>query len=224
MRDIYPVTSPASIVLYALPLALVVVITIARAGVLSWRLLGVVRPRMSLDRVLDGSVTADHLARAALTNRVSPVPLSEQQLAQLRTVPRVERDAALRTLRAADARFDYLWRRLAIRVSSTRHLMRLTLLAAGLLTTSMFYGEYEALSYGDRYTLPTIAGIDLFLFETGMWVLTQLALGFAVAGVLCVVAMVFDGLLQRRHASWKYCYATAHDALSNGERPSQSER
>ena len=224
MYDIYVLTSPSSIVLYAVPLALIVVITVVRAGFLSRRLLGFARPRMPLDHLLDGAVSADDLARGALANRVSPEPLSEERLAKLRTGPRVERDAALRTLRAADVRFDYLWRRMTIRVSSTWNLMRLTLLAAALITAYGFFPTYVARSFGDRSTVTTIAGIDQAMFEAGVWALAQLALGFAVAGVLCIVAMVFDGLLQRRLASWKYFCATTRDALSDGQIPSSSER
>ena len=69
-----------------------------------------------------------------------------------------------------------------------------------------------------------IAGLDLAMFETGIWAMAQLALGFAVAGVLCVVAMVFDGVLQRRLASWKYFYATTHNALADAQGPSSIER
>lgn len=216
-------TSPSSIVFYAVPLALIMVITVVRTGVLSWRLLGVARPRMPLDRLLDGAMSADDLARAALANRVSPEPLPEERLAQLRMGPRVELDTALRTLRAADVRFDYLWRRMAIRVSSTWNLMRLTLLAAAFITAYGFLPRLQALSYGNRSSTGTIAGLDQAMLETGVWVLAQLVLGFAVAGVLSGVAMVFDGLLQRRLASWKYFYATARDALSDGQCPSSSE-
>jgi hypothetical protein len=224
MDNIYRFTSPTSLLFYAVPLALIVVLTIVRAGVMSWRLLAVARLRLRLERLLDGAMSADDLARAALANRVSPEPLSEDRLAQLRAGPRVELDGALRTLRAADVRFDYLWGRMKIRVSSTWNLMRLTLLAAGLTTTSLFFPQYQALSYGHRSEIFTIAGVDKALFQAGEWAFTQLAFGFAVAGVLCVVAMVFDGLLQRRLASWKYFYATVRDALSDGQSPSSSER
>jgi hypothetical protein len=57
---------------------------------MSWRLLGVARPRMPLDRVLDGTMSANDLARAALANRVALEPLSEERLAQLRTGPHGE--------------------------------------------------------------------------------------------------------------------------------------
>jgi hypothetical protein len=222
--DINILTTPFSIVFYAVPLALIVVLTIVRAGVLLSRLFGGgARPRVAIERVLDGAMSADDLARAALANRVALEPLSEELLAQLRTRPRVERDAAVRTLRAADARFDYLWRRMAIRVSSTRHLIRLTLLAAGLITAFGFFPQLSANFYGSKGTV-IIAGLDLAMFETGIWAMAQLALGFAVAGVLSVVAMVFDGMLQRRHASWKYFYASARDALSDGQSRSSIEQ
>ena len=54
--------------------------------------------------------------------------------------------------------------------------------------------------------------------------MAQLALGFAVAGLLCVVAMVFDGMLQRRLATWKYFYASARDALSDAQSRSSIEQ
>jgi TM2 domain-containing membrane protein YozV len=128
-------------------------------------------------------------------------------------------ETALRTLRAADVHFDYLWRRMAIRVSSTWNLMRLTLLAAGFITASGFFPTLQALSYGNRSSSITIAGLDQAMYETGVWALAQLGLGFAVAGVLCFIAMVLDGLLQRRLVSWKYFYATTRDALSDGQSP-----
>lgn len=224
MDTIETLSTPTSLFLYAVPLALIVATTLVRAAVMSWRLLGVARPRMRLERLLDGAMSADDLARAALANRVSRDPLSEGLLAQLRTGPRVELDTALRSLRAADVRFDYLWRRMAIRVSSTRNLMRLTLLAAGFITTSLFFYRLESASFGDRSRVDIILGLEQPMYETLVWAMAQLAFGFAVAGVLCVVAMVFDGMLQRRLASWKYFYATTRDALSDGQSPSSSER
>jgi hypothetical protein len=222
MSDMYWLTSQTSAALYGLLLAVMLAITFVRAGRLSWRLFGgVARRRMHPGRMLDGSTSADDLARAALANMVLPEQ-SEERLAQLRAGPRVELDAALRTLRAADARFDYLWRHMAIRVSSTWSLMRLTLIAAAFVTAYGFFPTWNALTYGDHAGTATIAGVPDYivrgLYETGEWTLARLALGLAVAGVLCVVAMVFDGLLQRRLASWKYFYATARDALSDGLR------
>ena len=82
MRDFEVLTSPSSIFLYALPLAVILAITIVRAGLFSWRLLRVARPRISFDRVLDGEMSADDFVRAALANRVSPDPLSDERLAQ----------------------------------------------------------------------------------------------------------------------------------------------
>ena len=215
MDNIETLTTPTSLVLYAVPLALIVATTLVLAAVMSWRLLGVARPRMPIERVLDGSVSADDLARAALANRLSPGPLSEELVAQLRTGPRVELDTALRTLRAVDVRYDYLWRRMNILVSSTRNWMRLTLLAAGFITTSLFFDRLESASFGLRTRIDTIAGLQRPMYETVVWAMAQLALGFAVAGLLCVVAMVFDGMLHRRRASWKYFYASAVDALSD---------
>ena len=222
--DINILTTPFSIVFYAVPLALIVVLTIVSAGVFLSRLFGSgARPRVAIERVLDGAMSADELARAALANRVSPDPLSEDHLVQLRSSPRAEVDTALRTLRAADVRFEYLWRRMKIRVSSTWNLMRLTVLAAGFITAFGFFPQLSANLYGSRGSV-IIAGLDKALYEVGIWAMAQLALGFAVAGVLCVVAMVFDGMLQRRLASWKYFCATSRDALSDGQSTSSSER
>jgi hypothetical protein len=223
MQEIDMLTSPLT-VLYAMPLAPILAFTLVRAAVLSWHLLGVARPLMPLDGMLDGAVSADDFARATLANRVSREPLSEERLAQLRTGPRVKLETALRSLRTVDVRFDYLWQLMKSRVSSTWNLMRLTLLAAALITASGFLPTWRALSYGDRNRVVIIAGLEQAMFETVEWALTQLALGFAVAGVLCIVAMVFDGLLQRRLASWKYFYVTTRDALSDGQSPSSSER
>jgi hypothetical protein len=211
MRDIYWLTSPSFAVLYTLLLAVIVAVTVVRAGRLSWRLFGgVPRRRIPLDRALDGSVSADDLARAALANLVSHETPPPERLAQLRALPRVELDAGLRTLRAADARFDYLWRRLAILVSSTRSLMRLALIAAVFITA---YGFFPTWMY--FYNDSNVTGLKV-LYEAGEWILARLSLGLGVAGGLCVVAMVFDGLLQHRLASWKYLYATARDAFSGG--------
>ena len=222
MHDMYWLISPPFALLYTLLLVVMVAVTVVRAGRLSWRLFGgVPRRRIPLDRALDGSVSADDLARAALANLVSHETPPQERLAQLRALPRVELDAALRTLRAADARFDYLWRRLAILVSSTRSLMRLALIAAAFITAYGFFPTWDYFTYGDRSGSGTIAGVPDYivkaLYQAGEWSLARLALGLAVAGVLCVVAMVFDGLLQRRLASWKYFYATARDAFSGGQ-------
>jgi hypothetical protein len=177
---------------------------------------------MPLDRVLDGGVSPDALARAALANRVSPEPLSEERLAQLRAGPG-ELATAIRALRAADVRFDYLRRHMAIYVSSIWNLMRLTLLVTALITASGFLPMWRGLTFGTRSGATTLASLYPAIYETGGWALSQLAFGFAVAVVLCIVAMVFDGMLQRRRASWKYFYAMTHNALSDGQSTSSNE-
>ena len=69
--------------------------------------------------------------------------------------------------------------------------------------------------YHDPASDAFIAGLTS-LYPAVEWILARLVVGLGVAGGLCVVAMVFDGLLQRRLAPWKYLYATARDALSGG--------
>jgi hypothetical protein len=199
-------------------LVAMVVATVFRAGVLSWRLFaGVPGRRIGLDRVLDGSVPSDDLARAALANRISHEPPADGRLAQLRSGSQVDLNAALRTLRATDFRFDYLWRRLAVGVSSTRSLVRLTLIAAAFITVYGFFPNWQYF-YVDSDSGSFPAGLNE-LYRAGEWIIARLALGLAVAGGLCVVAMVFDGLLQHRLASWKYIYATTRDALSDEPPP-----
>lgn len=214
-------TSLSSIVRYGVPLAPIVVIAVICAGVLSRRLLGGSPPRMPVDRVLDGGVSPDAFARAALANRISPEPLSRERLAQLRAAPG-ELASAIRALRAADARFDYLRRHMAIYVSSIWNLMRLTLLVAALITASGFLPMWRGLTYGTWSGPVTFESLYPAIFETGVWALSQLAFGFSVAAVMCIVAMVFDAMLQRRLASWKYVYSTVRDALSDGQTPSSS--
>jgi len=214
MREMYWLNSPSFVVLYTLLLVVIVAVTVVRAGWLSWRLFGgVPRRRIPLDRALDGSVSADDLARAALANLVSHETPPQERLAQLRALPRVELDAAVRTLRAADARFDYLWRRMGISVSSTWSLMRLALIAAAFITAYGFFPTWQYFLFGNRGS--DTAGLTA-LYRAGEDILARLTAGLGVAGGLCVVAMVFDGLLQHRLASWKYLYATARDALSGG--------
>jgi hypothetical protein len=217
MRDMYWLTSPSFVALYTLFLIVIVTVTVVRAGRLSWRLLGgVPRRRTPLDCALDGTVSADDLTRAALANLVSHETPAQERLAQLRALPRVDLGTALRTLRAADARFDYLSQRVAIGVSSTW-----SLIAAGFIRAYGFFPTWESFIFGDRDSQDTIAGLPAYivkgLYQAGGWSLARLALGLAVAGGLCVVAMVFDGLLQRRLASRRYLYATARDAFSGGQ-------
>jgi hypothetical protein len=192
-------------------------VTVVRAGLWSRRLFGgMFRHRTRVGCVLDGSVSPDGLARAALGNLVSNDAPSPERVARLRAGSRVELDAALRTLRAADARFDYLWRRLAIGVSSTRGLWHLALIAAAIITA---YGCFPHFEY---FVVDGARGASsarlTALYEGGKWVMARLALGLGVAAVLAVLAMVFDGVLQHRLASWKYLYAKTRDALS-GRQP-----
>jgi len=213
MQDMTRAFSPEFALLYIGLLVAILAVGVARAGRLSWRLFGRTRPqRVPLDRVLDGSMSADDFARAALTNLVSQAAPPEERLAQLRAAPLVDAGAALRKLRAADVRFDYLWRRQAIVVSSTWNLMRLTLILAAFITAYGFYPTWEYATFGDNNSADSLVRS---LRRAGNWILFRLALGLAVAGLLCVVAMIFDGVLQRRLASWKYFYATTRDALSD---------
>jgi hypothetical protein len=153
MRDMYWAFSPSFVAPYAWLLIAMVAVTIVRAALLSWHLLGgVLRRRVPLDRVLDGSVPADDLAHAALANLVSHEAMPQERLAQLRAGPRIERDTALRTLRAADARFDYLWQPLAIGVSSTWGLARLTLIAAAFTTGCFPRGSSSHWAIGTAQT------------------------------------------------------------------------
>jgi hypothetical protein len=201
---------------YTWLLVAVVAVTVVRVGRLSWSLFGGVLPRrIALDRVLDGTVSPDDLARAAFASRVSHGALSADRLAQLRAGPRIDLEKPLRTLHVADARFDDRWRRLATGVSATRSLIRLTLIAATLSAAYAFLPKWEYfVAVNARY--PSLAGV-MGLFEASHWTLVRLSLGFGVAGGLSVVAVVFDGLLQHRLAAWKYLYATARDALADGD-------
>ena len=73
MREMYWLNSPSFVALYTMLLVVIGVVTVVRAGLLSWRLFGgVPRQRIRLDRLLDGSMSADDLARAALAN-VNPM-------------------------------------------------------------------------------------------------------------------------------------------------------
>jgi len=214
IHDLEQAFSPLFAFLYGGVLATIVAVAILRAGRLAWRLFGGARrQRVSLDGVLDGSVSTDALARAALANLVPHEALSPARLAQVRARPGSDSDAALRTLRAADARFDYLWRRQAIVVLSTWNLMRLTLIVALFITAYGFYPTWEYASFGDNNSPEPL--LVASLRRAGNWILFRLAMGCAVAGLLCVVAMVFDAMLQRRLANWNYFYATARDALSD---------
>jgi hypothetical protein len=191
-----------------------VAVTVVRAALWSWRLFLVVPRRLiGLDQVLQGLVTPEDLAQAALANRISHELPSYGRLVQLGASSRTNLDAALRTLRATDVRFDYLWRRLAIGVSSTRGLLHLTLIAMALITA---YGCFPNFEYFvvDGVRNASAARLTA-LYEAGKWVLVRLGLGLCVAAALAVVASAFDRLLQHRLASWKYIYATTRDALSD---------
>jgi hypothetical protein len=96
-------------------------------------------------------------------------------LAPLRAGPSLDIEAGLRTLRAADARFDYLWRRLSIAVSSTRSLIRLTLIAAAFITAYGFFPNWKYLA-AENGSTTVPAGLPALL-EVGEWVLARLALG-----------------------------------------------
>jgi len=213
MHDLTRAFSPLFALLYTGFLITIVAVAVIRAGRLSYRLFGGARQhRVSLDGLLDSSVSTDDLARGPLVSLASPEAMSPERLARLRAGPRAEADATLRRLRAADARFAYLWRRQAIVVSSTWNLMRLTLIVAAFVTAYGFYPTWEYATFGDNNSPDSLV---LTLRRAGNWIRFRLAMGLAVAGLLCVVAMVFDAVLQRRLASWKYFYATARDALSD---------
>ena len=201
-------------------------ITVVRAGRLSWRLFcGVPRQRIPLDRMLDGSVAADDLARAALANLVS------HEAPSAGTPRAVARGAAHRPgCRPAHAAGGGRPVRLSLAPPDYSRVVDVEPDAPDAHRGGVHHGlrvlsHVGVLHYGDRAGGYTIAGLPAYivkaLYEAGEWSLARLSLGLGVAGGLCVVAMVFDGLLQRRLASWKYCYATARDALSGGQRSSE---
>jgi hypothetical protein len=221
MPQLVSAFEPSFVAPYTWALVVIVAIAVLRAALLSWRLIGRVRwRRVPLDDVLHGSAVADDLARAALANRVSQKSPSEESLAQVRADSRVDLDTALRTLRAADLRFDYLWRRLAVDVSLMRSLTRLALFAAAFMTVFGFVPSWTYFVV-DNATDATIGGLPASnvwaLFRALEGIRVRLMVGLGVAGGLCLVAMVFDGLLQQRLASWKYFCATVRNALSDGQ-------
>jgi hypothetical protein len=223
MQEMFWLSEPSFARPYTWFLVAVAAVNVVCAGWLSWRLLGgVSRRRIALDSVLDGAVSSNDLAYAALANRIPREALSEERLTQLRSGSRGASDAVLRTLRAADALFDYRWRRLAICVSSTWDLMRLVLVAAAFITAYGFLPTWEYLSLGDSASDAVPARMKE-LYEAGEYTLARLALGLGVAGGLCAMAMVFDWWLEHRLVSWKRLYAGANDALSAGRSRHASE-
>lgn len=150
-----------------------------------------------LDRLLDGSIDAEGLARAALANRVSRRPPSDARLTQLRADPRIDLDASARTVQAADARFDYLWHRSRAIVTTIRGLVVFTLIVSAFEAAYAFYPTWHYF-YGG-----TITAFDA-LARAGEWILARLAFGLGVSAALWLVSIVFDAVLEYRLASWRY--------------------
>ena len=181
---------------FLLVLAGICAATLVRAGILAWAVLSwPLRTRLSSEAGAHGRVDADRVAIAALAGAIRG--------------PRPDWDVVVSPL--ADARFDYRWRMAHARVVATKGLSRITVLLSVLVVCfgagpAFFLAHWESNrgTYGD--------------WVGGLTVLSmQLAVGLAVAILLSVVAVFFEGRLIRRKASWRLFRATVVDAGSPRE-------
>jgi len=158
--------------------------------------------RIALQHVIAGTVAADLLARSALANVVY---LEVGIEAAHETV---DRDAAIRTLRAADTQFSYLWQLAHARVVATRGLLWLTLIVSAMIA---FYGAVP--EWYDLYNNQNNPGMASLMQAINI-VFARFARGLFVCALLGGMCIFFEGRLIRRMAFWKMFHATAMDSLS----------
>jgi hypothetical protein len=200
---------PPFAALYSMFLGVVGLVTIANALRLSSRVLGGFRSRrISLLQVLEGSVSAELLARAALCNGLARESLSDPHLQRVDAESHIVLASALSNLQMADGRFNLLWQYSQARVTSTKRLLQLTLIASGLVTV---YGLFPTWDY--FFVDGSITGAGA-LARAGQWIAARLTLGLAIAAGVCAVHALFENVLNRRLADWKYFHAIAQHELS----------
>jgi hypothetical protein len=181
-------------------LAVVSLIAMVCVGMLGWTLLALPgRRRISIDDVIAHHVDADRLAKSALAGVIR------------RDCPRGSTSAGSqdelgRLMRSADARFAYGWHRAQARVTTTKGLASLTVLASA---TVVGLGAYPTLTLA---LYETNLLVHRALLEGLNQLMTRLAIGFAVSLVVGAVGLFFEGCLIRRKASWRLFQAMVADA------------
>jgi hypothetical protein len=107
-------------------------------------------------------------------------------------------------MRAADARFDYLWSLADADVTSTRGLVQLTQIVSWTVAFGGLFPNWRGLMFGTRATPGWV-----YLIDAVDIVFTRLTFGLSVCAALCVVCLCFEHLLRRRQARWRYVQSTA---------------
>jgi hypothetical protein len=180
-------------------LAVVCIVSLAQATLLSVAVFGLPRlKRRSREALGAEERAAVDLAAAGLAGRIG-----QDGRRFLGSVP--ARTEWERVLREADAHFSFEWQMAYARVSATREFAKLAVLLSVLVVS---FGAYSTL-FLSIYEINIPVATALL---RGLRVLmTRLTIGLAVSIALCAMAMVFNGRLIRRKASWGLFRATAAD-------------
>jgi len=114
----------------------------------------------------------------------------------------------LQAIRAAEARFRYLWEMCDADVRALKRLARLTLLLAFVV---IVHGAFP--TFRDHYEDKDVVGAYA-AFVTLKLLFARLAAGMSVCALLYAVSNVFETALMRRQASWRFMLACIENDCS----------
>ena len=164
------------------------------------------RDRRILPTALDsGDRSADVLATAALTNRLS----NDRALLGSSQLVDKNDDSGSRSqiLQEADRRFSYAWEMCAAKIRSTKRHVLLTLLLSVLVLA------YGATNISRQIAIDKRVGIGSFSSSVAE-LLMQVALGISVCAAIYAVFSAFENALMRRKAAWNYFCAKGKNQSS----------
>lgn len=165
------------------------------------------RKRISVDAILDGSVTYNVLCEAGFAKRLQFSEKEQRRIKELRA-SQEKSNMALNVIRAAEPEFAYLSRQSQIRVQLLKFLFQLTLLLSIIVVIYGAYPTWLALyNDGER------TGVGA-LVETGRLLSDRLLVGLLVSAVLLISYGCCERALVIRRAKWSYFVHACKDELT----------
>jgi hypothetical protein len=169
---------------------------------LGWFLISIgQRKRISVRSIVDGEVGAEVLVRAALSDQILIELSNRVDATPTEALSSTREKVALRTLRAADSSFLYLFGIRQTEVAIINRLAALTFIVSFLVIT---YGAFS--TWAGEFNNRNITGYEALLITAAL-LLARLALGLSTCTILYGISSIFNVMLMRRVNKWKYLYS-----------------
>jgi hypothetical protein len=190
--------------IFLLYLLIVACISIVRLVRIAYRVRPVgVRKPVTLEKILTAAFTPEQVAEAALKNQLSlSVSSGNRSGSSHLPLSSTDVEAMQVTLKSAESRFSYLWKRTHLMVKSTEKLAWLTFLSTlltGLVSATFFANGIFLFSTGEASRIP----LGIIIRENITLLFARLSLGLTVCLLIYLQSTLLEGLMQRRRILWE---------------------